>query len=349
MGPQKFEETALWHGQYRQPMVALAQPGVGKSKIIDRVGQRLGFDHRVPLNLALSDGTDMKGLPTFVDNADFGKAVRWVKEEVLLRKRPVMIFLDEIFQGMTQVQNAAAPIILEQRVDDIYLPEGSWVVAASNRSEDKAGTNRVPSHIPNRATIINGPDISVDEFSEYMLDGGSSKQVKGQYEPPLKAPTDRDIRVIQFVRMKGEKALSDFDPNRLVNPTPRQWEWVAQFLPVMPEAVMFDVVGGRVGEGLAAELKAFMKIADQLPSREKILLEPKKTPVPEEPSALYLVTGMLAQVASATNFDSICTYMQRVPPEFQAMLVKDAMHQHPEITSTKAFVNWGVKFAEVLR
>lgn len=349
MGPQKLEEALYWHGQYRQSVIALSAPGVGKSNIIDRVGRRLGFEHRVPMNLALSDGTDMKGLPTFIENKDFGKAVKWVKEEVLLRKRPVMIFLDEIFQGMTQVQNAAAPIILEKRVDDVYLPEGSWVVAASNRMEDKAGTNRTPSHIPNRATILPNVDVSVDEWAEYMLDGGSSKQEMGVYEPPLEAPTDRDIRVIQFIRMKGGKGLNDFDPSRLINPTPRQWEWVAQFLPVMPEGVMFDIIGGRVGEGLAAELKAFCKIADQLPPREKILLDPKKAPVPEEPSALYLVTGMLAQVASATNFDAICTYMQRVRPEFQAMLVKDAMRQHPEITSTKAFVSWGVKFAEVLR
>lgn len=346
MGPQKLEEALYWHGLYRQPVIALAQPGVGKSTIFRKVFRRLGLPD-ITINLALSDGTDLKGLPSFIDYAD-GKAVKWVKEHVFLARKPIAVFLDEIFQAMTQVQNAAAPVILENRIDDTPLHSGSWVCAASNRAEDKAGTNRVPSHIPNRATILYGPDVSIDEFSEYLLDGGSSQTVEGQYQPPLPAPAERDIRVIQFARMKGERAFH-FNPSEMVNSTPRQMEWVAQFLPVMPESVMFDIVGGRVGEGLAAELKAFIKIADQLPPREKILLEPKKAPVPEEPSALYLVTGMLAQCASATNFDSICTYMQRVPPEFQAMLVKDAMRQHPEIVSTKAFVSWGVKFAEVLR
>lgn len=347
MGPQKLEDALYWHGQYRQPVIALSAPGQGKSSLFRRVFRRLGLPD-VTINLALSDGTDLKGLPSFVEFGD-DRAVKWVKEHVFLRKQPIAVFLDEIFQAMTQVQNAAAPVILENRVDDTPLPEGSWVCAASNRAEDKAGTNRTPSHIPNRATILPNFDVSVDEWAEYMIDGGGSQVVHGIYQPPMPVPQDRDIRVIQFIRMKGGKGLHDFDPNRLINPTPRQWEWVSQFLPVMPESCVFDIVGGRVGEGLAAELKAFVKLADQLPPREKILLDPKKAPVPTEPSALYLVTGMLAQAASATNFDAICTYMQRVPPEFQAMLVKDAMRQHPEIASTKAFVGWGVKFAEVLR
>lgn len=348
MTPQKLEEALYWHGQYRQPVITLAQPGVGKSSLKNKVFKRLGFKNVIPVNLALSDGTDMKGLPSFVD-VEGGKAVKWIKEAVFLRKDPVVVFLDEIFQGVTQVQNAAAPILLENRVDDIYLPAGSWVCGASNRAEDKAGTSRVPSHIPNRVTLLYGPDVSIDQFSEYLLDGGSSKKITGEYEAPLPAPKERDIRVIQFCRMKGEKALTGFDPNQLVNCTPRQMEWVAQFMPVMPEDLRFDIIGGRIGEGLAAELKAFVQIADQLPPREKILLDPKKAPVPEEPSALYLVTGMLAQVATPDNFDAIATYMKRVRPEFQAMLVKDAMRSSPGITSTKAFVDWGVKFAEVLR
>lgn len=346
MKPSQLEDALFWHGQYRQPVIALSAPGIGKSSIFRKVFNRLGMDHHT-INLALSDGTDLKGMPTFTDHRGM-KAIKWAKEHVFLDNKPIVIFLDELFQAQTQVMNAAAPIILEYRIDDVTLHPGSWVCGASNRLEDKAGANRAPSHIPNRATILPNLAISVDEWAEYILEGGSSKVVVGEYKAPLAAPKTRDWRVAQFLRMKHE-ALTKFDPSELINATPRQWEWVAQYNEVLPDNIAYDVIAGRVGEGHATGLRAFIKVQSKIPSKEEILLRPKKASVPEEASALYLVTGMLAQASNATTFDSVCQYAERIPPEFQAMLVKDAMRISPEVTSTKAFVQWGVKFAEVLR
>jgi len=330
MRPSALIQALSFHANRREPCGVIGQPGVGKSEIITASAKASGFESVITMNLVNRDPTDLSGLPFLLTLEDGTKVVEWVKQRAFLTKEPICLFLDELFQAPTATQNVAAPIILEKRVDDIHLHPDSWVVFASNRTEDKAGTNRVPSHIPNRCTIYYGPDTNIDDWSEWALDNGI------------------DIKVIQYLRMKPGN-LSDFDPNRIVNATPRQWAWVGRNVAAMPEAIMYETVAGRVGEGSAAELRAFIKIADQLPPLEQILLDPKRAPVPEEPSALYLVTGMLAQAATRTNFDSVATYAGRVPPEFQAMLVKDAMRQHPEITSTPAFVNWGVKFAEVLR
>ena len=347
MKPASMEEALYFHGLFRIPVIVLAPPGGGKSTLFRKVFRKLGLDHHT-VNLALSDGTESKGMPNFVKVGD-QVTVRWVKEYILTENRPMALFVDETFQGPTQALNATAPWFLEGRCDDIFFHEGTWVCGATNRLEDKAGTNRPPSHIPNRVTILNGPDVDIEEWSYYMLDGGSSLEIPmNEYVPRQAAPTERDVRVVQFLRMKPA-ALLEFDPMRLVNATPRQWEWVAQFYPVIPDSVKYDVVAGRVGEGNAAALNAFVKIQDQLPPKEEILLNPKKARVPKEPSALYLVTGMLAQVANPVNFDSIAAYAERLPPEFQAMMVKDAMRKDARISSTKAFVQWGCKFAEVLR
>lgn len=344
MRPSQLESALMFHAQYRQPCIALSRPGAGKSSIYRKVFRKMGLQHHT-INLALSDGVDMRGLPNFSEDR---KSVHWIKEHVYLERKPMAIFVDETFQGPIAALNSVAPLFLENRIDDVHLDPGSWVCGASNRLEDKAGTNRVPSHIPNRVTILNGPDSHIDDWAEYMIDGGSEVQEMSEYVAPLPLPTERDIRVIQFLRMKPN-ALNDFDPSRLVNGTERQWEWVATFLPSMPDEVQYDIIAGRVGEGSAAELRGFLKIAEQLPSREQILLNPTKCEVPTEPSALYLVSGMLAQAATVDNFESVCEYAKRIPPEFQAMLVKDAMRMCPAITSTKSFVVWGCAFAEVLR
>jgi hypothetical protein len=327
MRPALLSKALAYHVANTTPCGVLSAPGMGKSDLIKQAARDAGLP-LITMNLGLSDATDIKGLPFIVTDEDGTRYTEWLKQKQLLTKEPICLFLDELFQAQTLTMCAAAPIILEQRIDDIYLPKGSWVVFASNRLEDKAGVNRVPSIIPNRCTMFN-LETNIEDWSGWALDNGL------------------DVRVIQFLRMKPS-CLHDWDSNRAINATPRQWEWVARHLEHLPEDIAYDTIAGRVGEGPAAELRGFCKWADQLPAKETILLNPKKAPVPEEPSALYMVAGMLAHAASPTNFDAVCEYAKRIPPEYQAMLVKDAMRLSPKILSTKAFLDWGVRFAEVL-
>lgn len=330
MRPALLTKALAYHAAHKEPAGILSAPGMGKSSIVRQVALKEGFapEDILVKNLALSDATDLKGLPFLVQTEDGGQYVKWVKEADYLRKRPVCIFLDELFQGSVMTMCAAAPIILEKRIDDTILHPDSWIVFASNRMEDRAGVNRVPSIIPNRCTIFE-LETNVDDWAEWALDNGL------------------DIRVIQFLRMKPS-LLNDFKAERAINATPRQWEWVARHLETLPEDISYDSIAGRVGEGAAAELRGFCKWADQLPPKEEILLNPKKAPVPTEPSALYMVAGMLAHASNPTTFEAVCEYAKRIAPEYQAMLVKDAMRLCPQIVSTKAFTSWGVRFAEVL-
>jgi hypothetical protein len=345
MTPQLFIDCLSFHAAYRQPVIAQSQPGTAKSSLFRYVFRKFGLPEHT-INLALSDGTDMRGLPHFVDSP-VGRVTKWVKEEHFMSMKPIAVFVDETFQGDRGPLNTVAPLFLENRIDDITLHPGSWVVGATNRLEDRAGTTRPPSHLPNRVTMLDGPDISTDDFTAHLIGGGTKVEAMGEYVEPLPTPTDRDIRVIQYLRMK-KTALNDFNPDRLINATPRSWEWVATFFNAMPEKLRHPIIAGRVGEGYATEVIEFARIANQLPPLESILMNPTKAPVPENMSALYMVSGMLAHSATANNFDSVATYADRMPPEFQAMMVKDAMTLHPEVTTTKAFAKWGVKFAQVL-
>lgn len=328
MRPTQLVEGLRYHAKKGEPCGVISSPGLGKSSMVLQVAREMGFKRIITMNLGLSDATDLKGLPFKTDLGEKGHVVDWIKDRRFLSEEPVCMFLDELFQAQVLTMCAAAPLILEKRIDDIYLPDGSWVVFASNKLDDRAGVNRVPSIIPNRCTMYN-LEVQYEDWAHWAIDNGL------------------DYRVIQCIRMKPS-LLHDWDSGRQINATPRQWEWVARNLDEIPEGILYDTIAGRVGEGPAAELRGFMKYADQIPAKETILLNPTKAPVPEEPSALYLVSGMLAQASTPNNFDSVCKYAKRMSPEYQAMLVKDAMRMQPGIVSTKAFVEWGVKFAEVL-
>jgi hypothetical protein len=152
---------------------------------------------------------------------------------------------------------------------------------------------------------------------------------------------------MRYLRMKGDAAIS-FDPNKKINATSRSWTRVAKKLFSKPDA-SFATVAGMLGKGIASELMAFRALAPTLPSPEEVELNPKGARVPENISAQFLITDMLADRAHFNNFDVLVEYAQRLAPEMQAKFVKDSITRCPEVQGTKSFVAWGVKFAEVLR
>jgi len=142
--------------------------------------------------------------------------------------------------------------------------------------------------------------------------------------------------------------LSDFDPNRNINPTPRTWEFANEVDTTLPSALYYENIAGCVGEGAAAEYTGFKRIFENLPNIESILMNPSKAAVPTDPAVLYALTGALAHKVSKDNFDRVAEYVDRLTPDFQVMCIFDAQKLKPEIRNTKAFMQWAVKNANVL-
>jgi hypothetical protein len=301
-------------------------PGSAKSDLVAQAAKAAGLPLMI-LNLELSDTTDGKGLP-FRD-PDNRNQIVWLKDKRWLVDYPFANFMDELPRAVVPVQGTAATLMLENRIDDLYLPKGTWHVWAGNRTADKAGANRVPSIIYQRSFMY-ATAYSAESQVEWMIQ-----------------QSDLDLLTMRFLRLKGDAALS-FDPNKKVNPTSRSWTKVAKKLFAKPDA-HFATIAGMIGKGLASELLAFRQLAPSLPSPEEVLMNPKGARVPENISAQFLITDMLADLASFNNFDTLVEYAQRIVPEMQAKFVKDSMTRCPEITNTRAFTTWGIKFAEVLR
>jgi hypothetical protein len=85
-----------------------------------------------------------------------------------------------------------------------------------------------------------------------------------------------------------------------------------------------------------------------MPNIDGIVMNPKGSEVPTEPAVLYAVTGALAHKCGKDNFDRISEYVDRMPPEFQVMLMADAMKLKPEIKNTKAFSAWCIRNPKIM-
>ena len=133
--PKLLTKLLMEHAENSEAVLIEGPPGCGKTEITCQISAKVGKPMLSPFNVALSDGTDMKGIPSFND----GKTSQhWVKDKrwIEAAQFPQTILLDELGQGSTSAINACASIIHEKRIDDVFLHPETWVVATSNRAQD---------------------------------------------------------------------------------------------------------------------------------------------------------------------------------------------------------------------
>jgi len=319
------EQFKVPNGNRIVPFI-LGAPGGGKSACARDVMEQLDLDTVVEFTASLRDPVDVMGTPNNRDQP----YTKWVPPEEFynLQSGRVGLILEELSDAPIPMQNALCGVIYDRRAANLNLSKDLFIIATGNRTEDKSGANRITSKLANRTRRFEFNE-NIDDWTEWALDN------------------DINSVLIQFLRFRPN-LLSDFDPNRFANPTPRSWERVNLIPESLPEQLFFDNCAGEVGEGASAEYTGFKRIYEALPNMDALLLDPKGADVPNDPAVLYAITGALARKATKDNFDRVTTYTSRLSPEFGVMCVKDAIKLSPAIKTSRSFIEWATKNAEVL-
>ena len=303
-------------------------PGGGKTTVITQIAAELG----VPCIV--------KHLPTMLVE-DFGvlfpngddtlhyKLPDWFPVAGKAPEKGILLF-DDSNQANTDLQKVMANICQDRTLHGHRMPDGWMVIRTGNRQSDRAGSNRVLSHLRNRETVI--------EF-EAHLDDWTNWAMANNVHPVG----------IAFIRMRPD-LLHHFDPQREVSPTPRGWvEGVFSLFGALPPEIEFETYKGAVGEGEAAEYTGFLRVYRDMPDPDQCLKAPTTTAVPTDTATRYALTAALAQRATPETFGAICQYMARMPGEFGALCVQQAMARSPEVVHTQAFQQWAVKNYDLLK
>ncbi len=116
-----------------------------------------------------------------------------------------------------------------------------------------------------------------------------------------------------------------------------------------------EVICGKIGKACGTKLLAFLLLINDLPDIADVLMNPDTAPVPENPSARYLVAMALASRMNGSNFGQAATYLHRLPAMFEAFAVRDALRAESQkradnllpkgyqvISSGRDFVAWSV-------
>tara|TARA_Y100000296_G_scaffold55313_1_gene63469 strand:- start:8453 stop:9436 length:984 start_codon:yes stop_codon:yes gene_type:complete len=314
----------LW--EIKRPVYITGAPGGGKTSITKQFAEKVGADYihkHMPTMLVEDFGIPFPS----ADNASFDyRLPKWFPADP--DTKAVLCF-DDRGQCSQDLQKVVANIEQERELHGCSLPSGVMVVSTGNRVGDKAGANRVLTHLADRETEIE-LDTNLDDWCKWAIDEGVTAEV------------------VSFIRFRAN-LLHDFDPQRPKNPTPRSWvEGVSAILGTVRPEAEYECFKGAVGEGAAAEFVGYMKIYRNLPNPDAILLHPDKHDVPTDPATLYALSGSLAERANEGNFSKIITYFNRMPPEFGVLGVSYATRKNEELASTQAFTNWAVENQEVL-
>ncbi len=297
-------------------------PGVGKTQVAGQVAAELGIGFQA-IHAPLLQPEDYSFPVVSADRTDVNFIVSKTKfpiETSSFCNRGILL-IDELAQADNSAQKILANLLQAREIHGNKLLQNWFIIATGNRAQDRAGANRLLSHLGNRVTRIE-LEVSLDDWTNWAIQNGVKPEV------------------IAFIRFRPE-LLTNFDPKQDVNATPRAWaEGISARLGAIDPDSEFETFKGDVGQGPATEFLSFLKVFRKLPSPDAILLNPSKSPVPSDPATLYALVGALAYRTTDGNFARVMEYIKRIPPEFSVLFVREVTTRVPELTSTQAFIAW---------
>jgi hypothetical protein len=311
----------------------IGKPGGGKSTLARDIVKSLGIksEHTTEFNPSLRDPVDIMGVPDISgDHTVWKPAAEFYRLRDTDDDEPRALIIEELSDATQAMQNPLCRVILDNYAGELKLHHNLFIICTGNSTEHKSGASRMTTKLGNRLQELQFTE-NLDDWCAWALDEGVQ-------------PT-----IVQFIRFKPG-LLSDFNPNRSVNPTPRSWAMADMVDPTLPKELYFQHIKGCVNEGAATEYLAFKDVADSLPDMDAVLLDPENCKIPgiDKPNVQYAFVGALAHRTSVDNIDRVCKVLKRVPPEFSVMCMNDAVKLVPAIKKTKEFVQWALSANKVL-
>jgi MoxR-like ATPase len=190
-----------------QSLLLQAAPGVGKTAIVAQAAAEAALPCHSLLGTQIAP-EDVSGIPRIV-----GERSVFCPPRVLLPEDPgpFCLFLDELPACSSDVQKAFYPLLLERRLGEHALPRGSWVVAAGNRTEDRALVRDLSAALINRLFLL---QVRVD--AEEWFHWAEANHIREE--------------VVLFLRYVPEALLRPVPAEPVPFSTPRAWAMLAEAL-----------------------------------------------------------------------------------------------------------------------
>ena len=291
-------------------------PGIGKSSAVSDVAKQSNLE-LIDLRISQLAPTDIRGLP-FVEN----QQAKFAPPSFLPNEGKGILFLDELNMASPSVMGIAQQLILDRRVGDYVVPDGWFIIAAGNRTEDRAAISQMPAPVANRFIHFN-IEPALDSWKEYAIKKGINEQI------------------LAFLNFRPQ-LLYNFERNQAAWPSPRSWEFANSLIKIDLD------IESAVGPGAASEFYAYKTIYSHLPDVEAIFAG-DKVPVPHEPSLMYAVCGAMINRAKTADdfFKGLKWLMGGTTEDYVGLYMSDALISLKAKNIQGAFVKLLTKDPEI--
>ncbi|AYA64283.1 AAA family ATPase [Alteromonas sp. RKMC-009] len=317
---KQFIETSIQAGLV--PMLH-GSPGIGKSDVVKQIAEEYNLQ-LIDVRLSQCDPTDLNGFPKVTDDiAEYVPLDLFPLEYWTLPKGKSgwLIFLDEINHAPQTVQRAAYKLLLDRMVGKFSLHPDVALVAAGNLETDGALVNRLGTAMQSRLVHIE-MTVSANDWIEWAQMNGI------------------DYRITSYLQSRPD-SLHTFEPDHSDKTfaCPRTWHFASNILQkVKLDSKSVILLGGAISEGVAHEFHQFTRVYDQLPDLVSIVKTPEDAVVPNDPSSLFALSGLIAKHTGPANATALLSFVDRMPKEFQVITIREMGRRYTEISANEKWL-----------
>lgn len=305
------------------PVLIEGPPGVGKTSVIEQLGNQLGWHVEVVVG-SFRDPADVGGWPINtpegikLDPPGFVKRILKAAE----KGQPSLLFIDELTGATPMVQSALLRVIRERWVGEVKLPYNVAVVAAYNPPQMAAGGWDLAPATLNRfchmewvANFDTWEEAFRSDFKRQLdaVDAGVGDEAslarwqrKFEEQYALVRP-----QIVGFLRHKPTAFIDEPKAGVKAWPTPRTWEMAARLYAavralspqpgdidkVLEDPALDILFSGCVGQ-LGYEFFSWLRHAELI-DPEAILADPDAYDVPRRGDLQYTVLMSVVSAVAA--------------------------------------------------
>lgn len=284
MNIREFQETVEFNIEHniKHSILGLGAPGVGKSQVIRQIGKKYGFKV-IDIRLAQMSEVEIAGL--IYPNESRTKTV-WLAPDILPNEerdgKNTILLLDEITSCSKRIQVAAYQLILDRRIGQYTLPEGTFVIALGNREDDDGVYIHLAGPLADRFEI----HYIESDFEIWKFDFALKHGIH-----PF---------VINYLTYKpADLHTQDPESSSMMFATPRSWERVSDILKIdsdITKTVIKNKIIGNVGQAVGSQFIEFCSDMKEIISVEDVINGTAE--LPDDPAELALVTDRIVDYVS---------------------------------------------------
>lgn len=304
----------------------------GREVIVDCINPSKGQYGFIDFRLSLYESVDLGGLPYIDDEGGQKRAFLGN----LPTKGEGLLFFDEYSQSHSSVQAIVGQLIYEKRLGEYVLPAGWKIICAGNRASDRAGSNKLPTHVVGRTTLISF-EHDTNDWLAWAVKNDVQTDILGfiNYQPTW---------------------LNVFDSKVITpQPSPRSWTRLSDTLKTNPPTELWQLIcESDIGEVAAVEFTTFVSLKNELPNLDDIV-NGIDVEIPDRVGLMYAcVVALVTVLKEASNkaiggyFENAVAHVKKFPtPEFAIFFVRSVTNAKPELIDTSTYSKFKVDHQEL--